>query len=403
MRVLYFHQYFVVPGGSGGIRSYQFAKRLVDNGHSVDLITTSAFLDGFYSLSRGWNVVACDGIRLHILKLDYSNKFGFLKRIFVFLSFAIMAAVYSLRLRCDVVFATSTPLTIGVPAVIKSKLSKTPLVFEVRDLWPAVPIAMGILKGRFSIFVAHALERWIYASSSRIIALSRGMADGVYTVSGKIAEVIPNAADIDLFSVNEGFDSFLNAYPVLKNERYVVYTGTLGRVNNIDYLVDLARELRANFSDINVVIFGDGSELERIKSLAASCDVLGKNFHIFSPVPKDKLPFVLRGAVSSISTVLPIPELFNNSANKFFDALAAGVPISINHGGWQADLIQQHSLGLVLDGSSPSNAAKQLINFAADGHAINAARVNASILARDEFSRDILFKKFQSVLESVSL
>lgn len=84
MRVLYFHQYFATPLSNGGIRSYEMARRLVKKGHTVDLITTSAFLGGQFELNPGWNLVIYEGIRLHILKLDYSNKVGFLKRVAIF-------------------------------------------------------------------------------------------------------------------------------------------------------------------------------------------------------------------------------------------------------------------------------------------------------------------------------
>jgi len=83
------------------------------------------------------------------------------------------------KISCDVVFATSTPLTIGIPGVFSAKKHKVPLVFEVRDLWPELPIAVGVIKNPVVIKLLKIFECWIYKNSAKIIALSPGMADGI--------------------------------------------------------------------------------------------------------------------------------------------------------------------------------------------------------------------------------
>lgn len=401
MRILYLHQYFVVPERNGGIRSYEMARRLVRSGHHVDLVTTSGMLEGWFEFKSGWNRIDCDGITLHVLKLPYSNKLSFLSRIRVFLAFALRATFYGAKLRPDLVFATSTPLTIGVPGVIISKIARAPFIFEVRDLWPDIPIAMGIIRSRVAIFAARVLEKWIYSNAEHVIALSPGMAEGVSARSTVPVTVIPNAADLEMFdSVVD--DPFLirEENPAFASCKLAVYTGTFGRVNNIDYLVGVAVKLMEIGSSLKILLFGSGSEEAKIRRLASARGVLGVNFFMFEPIPKRLLPSLLREATLSISTVLPIRELWNNSANKFFDALAAGLPIAINHHGWQAEIVERARIGVIMDPHSAELGAIALHEFAFNDQALNAARIASRQLGVKEFSRDRLFSKFKDVLES---
>ena len=151
--ILYLHQYFATPDSNGGTRSYELARRLVRSGHTVTVITSSAFLPKNWSLPNMWNYRELEGIRLIILKLPYSNKMSFFRRIGAFLRFSFYSTVKAFKVKVDLIFATSTPLTIAIPAVLASKKSGAPLVFEVRDLWPELPIAVGALKSPVIIWV----------------------------------------------------------------------------------------------------------------------------------------------------------------------------------------------------------------------------------------------------------
>jgi hypothetical protein len=95
-----------------------------------------------------WRSEEVDGFTVHWLHQPYSNHLGFYARLHAFFAFAIRAAKKANQLRGDVVFATSTPLTIAIPAVHAAQRLGVPLVFEVRDLWPNLPIEMGVLKNQ---------------------------------------------------------------------------------------------------------------------------------------------------------------------------------------------------------------------------------------------------------------
>ncbi|GAA1638694.1 glycosyltransferase family 4 protein [Actinoplanes couchii] len=397
MRIVYIHQYYCNPGMAGGIRSYEQARRLVARGHTVDVITTD-ITPGAREL--GWRTTVDDGITVHWFRVPYNNNMSFARRIRAFAEFMVVAAAKAARLRADLVFATSTPLTVAVPGVIAAKLRRVPFVFEVRDLWPEVPIEMGALRNPVLRGVAGGLANWAYRNASEVIALSPGMADGVVARRpGTPTTVIPNAADLELFAVDpERVRAFRAGHDWLGDRPLLVYTGALGVVNGVEYLVRAMHTASLVDPDLRFLIVGHGKEWEPTKALAAKLGIKDKVVHMREKVPKSELPVILGAATMSSSTVRPIPGLWNNSANKFFDALAASRPIAINHGGWMADLLTETGAGLVLDPEDTEKAGAELAVHLRDEQWLQQARDAAHRLAVERFSRDLLFERFEAVL-----
>jgi glycosyltransferase involved in cell wall biosynthesis len=150
---------------------------------------------------------------------------------------------------------------------------------------------------------------------------------------------------------------------------------------------------------VQVLIVGHGREWESTRRLAAEHDLLDRSVHMWEKVPKAELPVILGAATMSTSMVRPIRALWENSANKFFDALAAGRPIAINYGGWQSDLLLSSGAGLVLDPDDADGAGKMLAAHVRDEPWLIRARAAAHRLAVEEFSRDLLFERFEAVLQ----
>jgi glycosyltransferase involved in cell wall biosynthesis len=346
MRIVYIHQYYCNPRMTGGIRSYEQARRLVERGHTVDVITTDI---GEGAQRR---VTDDDGITVHWYPVPYSNSMSYARRLRAFAEFMVLAAAKAARLKADLVFATSTPLTVAVPGVVAAKLRRVPFVFEVRDLWPEVPIEMGALRNPLARRLAGGLATFAYRNAAEVIALSPGMAAGVAArrPATRIT-MIPNAADMAMFEGvrPDAVQRFRQENRWLGDRPLIVYTGALGAVNGVEYLVRAARRMREVDPDVQVLIVGHGKEWESTKALAASSGLLDVSVHMWEKVPKADLPVILGAATMSSSFVRPIRALWDNSANKFFDALAAARPIAVNYGGWQADLLRETGAGLVLD------------------------------------------------------
>lgn len=398
MNIIYLHQYFKKPTMRGGIRSYEFAKRLVRDGHNVKVITSDTEND-----FNGWKIERYDGIEIHWISIKYNNNFGFLRRVFSFLKFIFFSTAHILRLKSDILIATSTPLSVAVPAIIYKKVKSVPYIFEVRDVWPEVPIALGVLNNKLFIFLASLLETFAYKYATKIIALSPDMKKSIESRNDNVTVVvIPNASDTDLFDfANLPFDCpVFNSLNNIrkKHDKIVFYTGTFGLVNNLEYIIQLSRHSNG---DLGFVLVGAGQEQDYLETLSKELGVYEKIVHFHPPIPKSKLYLVHSLFDMSCSTVLPVKELYANSANKIFDAFASGVPIFINHDGWIKDLILQHNCGICLSHSTSIDNFILLHDYLFNDELYNFSKISSARLGKNEFNRENLYQTFKACLESV--
>lgn len=396
MRILYLHQYFATPAMSGGTRSYEMARRLVRYGHEVHLITSERSGQG-----NAWRQTDEAGIQVHWYPVPYVPQMSHAERIRSFFCFAWHAARKAAEISGDVVFATSTPLTIALPAVYAARKQRIPMVFEVRDLWPETPIAMGALRRPWTIAAARYLERFAYRNAVEIVALSPDMQRGIaaHGYPPERIAVIPNASDRDFFTVpaSQG-EAFRQSQPWLGSRPLVVYTGALGAVNGVEYLARLAAAVATRDAEIRFLVVGSGREEAKVRQTAQELGVLDRNFFLQGTVPKHQIPAILSAADLATSVVINVKALWANSANKIFDGLAAGRPVAINHEGWMAEMIRETGCGLVLPPTDFDAAAEQLIAALRNPLWNRAARLAAERVARERFDRDRLAEQLEVVL-----
>jgi len=373
---------------------------MVAKGHEVHMITS----DREISANMGdWEEEIIDGITIHWLGVPYDNKMSFFERVKAFFIFAFKAGSKAIFLDGDIIFATSTPLTISIPAIKAKNKLKIPMVFEVRDLWPEVPIAIGILRNPIFKYLAKQLELYAYRNAEQVVALSQGMGDGVAKTGypNKNIHIIPNSSDISFFQLNKKLKIGLqNKYKWNVGDKIIIYTGTLGEINGVEYLVDIANEFIEINNKVKFLIVGDGIEEQAIRNKAKIYNCLDNNLFLINQLPKNKMPGLYNLSTIATSLFIPLKEMEANSANKFFDTLAAGKPIVINYGGWQKDLIEKHNIGLVL-ARDPKVAANELNELLLNDELLNTKGKNALALAKSEFSRDKLAQELIHILESL--
>jgi glycosyltransferase involved in cell wall biosynthesis len=280
------------------------------------------------------------------------------------------------------------------------------MVFEVRDLWPELPIAAGALRNPVVKWLAKLLEKLAYRNSAHIVALSPGMRDGIVHTGYKPKQVtvIPNCCDIELFRVPEDDGKkFLARHPYLQGSALITYAGTLGQINGVDYLVDIADSMIRVDPTVRFLIAGDGGQREYIFQRALAKKVLEKNLWIIPPVSKRDMPGLLSASTFITSLFVNIPEMWNNSANKFFDALAAGRAVLINYRGWQAELLEETGAGIVVPPEDPEKAARMLCDFLKNKSRLRKAAAIAAELGETRFDRNMLADKLLNVIKQVSI
>jgi glycosyltransferase involved in cell wall biosynthesis len=392
MKILYFHQHFVTPRGAGGVRSYAMACKLVDRGHQVAMVCGS-FIGGNSGLvgpfsngmRRGW----VDGIDVIELDLAYSNSDGFVKRAMTFLKFAVRSVGLAFTEQYDVLFATSTPLTAGIPGIFARWLRGKPFVFEVRDLWPELPRAMGVLRNPLVLWAMGVLEWASYRSAHRLIGLSPGIVEGIERrgVPHQRIALVPNGCDMEIFADAPGpwRPSQVHATDLL-----ALFAGTHGIANGLEAVLDAATELKhRGRHDIKILLIGNGKLKPALLSRAQRAGLSNVVFH--DPVNKAQLAGLMAATDVGLQCLANIPAFYyGTSPNKFFDYIAAGLPVLNNYPGWLAEMITKYGCGFAVPPDNPVAFADALERASYDRTALKAMGRRGHALAVNKFDRDLL-------------
>lgn len=395
MNVLYIHQYFVTPSEPGGTRSYWISRELIRRGHQVTMITST----------NKNHPEACetdiDGIRVIYVKNDYSNYMSAPRKIMSFLNFVRKAIQTGKKQNgVDMVFATSTPLTIGYVALRLKATKMWPYVFEVRDLWPEFPIQIGAIKNPLLIKVLRAFEKRIYKKSEHVVALSPGMKDGVVkagTPEEKVS-MIPNMSKPDKFYPHEKNLDVAKQFNIDQNKFNVIHFGSMGRANGLMYIIEAAKCLSDKGDDsVNFIFMGEGATEPEIKAKAEFYGL--HNVKFLGNHKMDVVSEVVNICDASITSFLNLPILQTNSPNKLFDSLSAGKPIIVNSAGWTKDMVEKDDCGFFCDPEKPEELAEKLLLYKDDKETLERWGKNARKLSIEVYDKDILSSKVADVME----
>lgn len=402
MKMLYFHQHFSTPRGAAGTRSYEMARRLVARGHKVTIVCGSydggdTGLAGRFAngLRRG----CVDGIEVVEFDLAYSNATGFFRRSLIFLRYGLRCIGLVLREPADLIFATTTPLTAGIPGIVARLFTSKPFVFEVRDLWPASPRSLGVIRNPLVLHAMSALEWASYRAAHRLVALAPGIVEGIEQrgVDASRIAMIPNGCDLDVF---DALSTAWRPDGVGPDDLLAVFAGTHGIANGLDAVLDCAAMLKARQrADIKLVLVGQGKLKPALQARAAREGL--DNVVFAAPVAKQKIAGLIAVTDVGLQTLANVEAFYyGTSPNKFFDYIAAGRPVLTNYPGWLADMICEHACGFAVP-PGDAGAFADALEYAADNRAALVGMSERSrALARARFSRNMLADQFADWLEA---
>jgi glycosyltransferase involved in cell wall biosynthesis len=403
MHVLYFHQHFTTPDGAGGTRSYEFARALVAKGHRVTMVCGQSATGGLklpWDAKGRWHRGDVDGIDVIALPLTYSNRTGLAQRASVFLRYAWRSVGLALRQDYDVLFATSTPLTAALPGIAMKLLRRgKPFVFEVRDLWPELPRALG-MKNPLLLWGMSALEWLGYRTADACIGLAPGITEGIRHRAPRDLRIvtIPNGCDLDLFTPEKRRRP-LDLPGIAADDFVAGFTGAHGIANGLDAVLDAAAELkRRGRNDIKLVFIGDGNQKDLLVGRAKTEGL--SNCLFFPPVKKTEIARITASFDCGLQILADVPAFYRGtSPNKFFDYISSGIPVINNYPGWLAELVQGNGCGIVVPPRNPLAFADALCELAAHPERRRLMGDAARRLAETQFGRDELARQFVGQLE----
>ena len=400
--ILYVHQYFSLSSGSDSIRSYKNAIELSEKGYNVTVLCgvngrNDCGLTGKFSNNKRSGYV--EGLKIIQYNFSYSNYMGFIKRSLVFLKFSIFSLLESIKGDYDIVYATSTPISVALTGIFSKWILRKKFIFEIRDLWPELPYSMGIIKNKIIYYLLLIFELISYFSADICIGLSPGICDGISSKGIKKSKIklIPNSCDLEIFFP---LKLDIKKNPKLINKFFeeddfiIAFTGAHGLANGLDAILDVAKVLKdQNFFKIKFLFIGDGKCKPGLINRKEQEEL--DNCFFMDPISKVELASLLRESVHVGLMILQNNKSFyrGTSPNKFFDYISSGLPVINNYPGWLADLINKYNMGIVVKPNDPIDFSKALIKLYKNPLIVQEMSINSREIAERLFSRKVQTEK----------
>jgi glycosyltransferase involved in cell wall biosynthesis len=403
MKLIYIHQYFVTNEGTTGTRSYDVSRYLVEMGWQVTVITGLHDQSSFARLPWWclWCTQHVDGIKVVVCNAFYSNKLKVISRLWCFVKFAILSTLATIKERgTDVIFATSTPLTVGIPGRLGAAVKRIPYVFEVRDLWPEDLLDAGRIKPGFQYKVWEWLELFSYKKARKILLVSKGFHDRLIErgFDPSTLETVVLGADSSLYATLKPDEEFCRRHG-LEGKALAVYTGAHGDANGLDQLIEAAEHLRDR-PNIAIVLIGEGKMKESLRQQAAARNLT--NFHLLDPVPKLQLPSILAACQIGLMILKQIKRPRWVTPNKIFDYMFAGIPSIVNFAGTTADMVVADGTGVASIPGNAKDLAETIAYWADHPEERNRTGRHAREVALAKYDRKMIAKRLGEIFEQVA-
>lgn len=364
MHILLIHQAFAALDEPGGTRHHEFALHLAGLGHRVTVIASPVS----YLTGRAGNHETTErtaGGRVTILRAaTYAALHrSFFHRVLTFFSFMFSSFWTGLRVgKVDLVWGTSPPIFQGLSAWALARVRRVPFMFEVRDLWPAFAVAVGVLKNPLLIRLSEGFERFLYKRADLLVVNSPGFINHVRERGARAVSLVPNGADPEMFDPQEEGADFRRRN-ALQGKFVVLYAGAHGMSNDLGVVLEAADGLR-DLADVRIVLLGDGKEKERLEEDAAARGL--RNIVFLPPVPKTGMREALAAADACIAILKPVDMYRTVYPNKVFDYMAAGRPVILVIDGVIREVVEDAGAGYPVQPGDPAALADTVRMAASD-------------------------------------
>jgi len=399
MHILLIHQAFVALDEPGGTRHHELARFLAQRGHRVTIISSPvSYLTGLAREAGAASASDRAEPNITILRTyTYSALHrSFVHRVLSFFSFMVSSFWAGLKVKqVDLVWGTSPPIFQGATAWALARLRRKPFLFEVRDLWPAFAIEVGVLRSPLLIRLSLWLERFLYRHADQVIVNSPGFVEHVKGRGARDVRVVANGVDPLMFEpFATGFD-FRQTYE-LQGRFIAMYAGAHGMSNDLEVLLGAARVLEDR-PEIAIVLVGDGKEKPALRAHAEEIGL--KNVFFLPPVPKLGMAQALAASDACIAILKPIPLYATVYPNKVFDYMAAGRPVVLAIDGVIREVVEQAGCGVFAQPGDPVALAEAIRALADDREQARAMGLRGREYVETNFEREELAEELAVLME----
>jgi glycosyltransferase involved in cell wall biosynthesis len=403
MNIALHSHYFVPEIGAPSARIYDLSQQWLRFGHNVQVITCfpnhptgtlyPGYKEGLYTRE------SLDGIEVHRHWTYITPNKGFLKKTIGHVSYLPSAVLLSnMRLNCPQVAVGSSPTFFAaIAAAVAGIQYKIPFVMEVRDLWPAIFVDLGVLRNQMLIKILERLELTLYRKATRIVTVTKAFRHNLLErgIPAEKVHTIPNGADVDFWKP-DGTSGDLGRELGLEGCFVVLYIGAHGISHALARILDAAVQLK-NQPDIRFVFVGEGAEKAELLREAGELRLGNVLFH--DPMDKDGVRMFYSLADVCLVPLRNIPLFDSFIPSKMFEIMAMGKPIVASLRGEAAAILEQSGSAIVVPPEDSTAVAQAVLHLhKRREEAIKMGQRGRGFVVR-HYSRQYLAAKYLEILE----
>ena len=404
MKVLMVCHYFPPEIGAPQARISELARAWAAASDQVTVLTglpnhpTGVVPDGYRGRIRIEEET--DGYRVVRTWLYATPNTGMLKKTLGHLSFMVTSFLLGLRPSgpTDVVVVSSPTFFSVFSAWALARCKRAPLVVEVRDLWPAIFVELGVLRNRRVIRLLEALELAAYRAAAAVVVVTEGFRDDLVRrgVPAEKVHVIPNGADLDRFGPTAADPTTRSELGAEAGETLVLYIGAHGISHGLEAVADAAAKLEGE--PIHFAFVGEGSAKERLEARVQELGV--RNVTLLPGMSRDDVSRLLGAADIALVPLRDLP-LFNSFIpSKMFEYMAASKAIIGSVRGEPARILRAAG-AVVIEPEDPAALADAVRELAAGPERRTAMGSSGRAFVTEHYDRKVLAHRYRAILAGV--
>lgn len=405
MKIVVICHYFPPEIGAPSARLYEMSKRWVELGNEVHVVTcfpnhpTGIIPDEYKGMK--YKMENMDGIHVHRNYVYATPNKGFIKKTLGHISFMFSAVFFTMKKidKPDVI-VTSSPTFFSIFSGYWFSLrKKAEFVLEIRDLWPAAMIELGVMKEGFITRILEKMELFFYRKSKKLIMVTQSFKENVVKrgINEDKVHVITNGVNQDFFYPKEKNQELINKYN-LQDKFVISYVGAHGISQNLSTILEVAKKL-SKYKNIEFVFVGEGAEKDKLKQIVREEELT--NVQFIEAQPKEAIP-----EFYNVSDLCLIPlkniELFKTFIpSKMFEIMACGIPIVASLEGEAAQILEESKAALVVQPDNPNKIAVAIEELINDKEKYNQMKANGPEFVEKNYSRNKLAERYLELINNV--
>ena len=297
---------------------------LLERGHEVNLIQKQYFDTPQYP--QQFEKYLKGQLQVQNVRFEKKAKADLKARYLADLSYYKQACKLMKKNKPDKIFLQSNNTAFFTVFYAKHIL-RCPILYNEQDIFPENAYFAGILSESSMIYkVAHALQKYAYKNATALSTISDDMKSTIvtrYDISEDEVQVIYNWGHEELKAHSDEENVFLKKYPKKSGEFRVVYAGNLGKMQNVELILETAALMKDD-QDVSFYIVGGGVNEEQLKTFAKEKELNNVTFVGMQP-PEEVADLYAAADVN----VIPLQKglIYAALPSKTADCLIAGKPI----------------------------------------------------------------------------